>query len=105
MQLTVRWPRKSARAKAARLPQGQGFPPASRQVWLLSTASTPHRRMRTPWISRVSPSTTLARPTTVFWAKARLRAVRKQVKSRNMLPRMVVFSLCLAKDGCTSAPP
>lgn len=59
--VVVAAPNQSDRANAAAWPQRQGLPSRS-QVWSLSGASMPCRRMRWPRISIVSPSITDARP-------------------------------------------
>src|SRR5258708_2439507 len=62
MQLTGRLAMKASRSFAAFAPQRYCRLSSPRQSWLLSGASIPHRRMRVPWMSSVSPSMTLARP-------------------------------------------
>jgi hypothetical protein len=60
MQLTGRPAMNASRPFAAFAPHRYCRLSSPRQSWLLSGASMPHRRMRVPCISTVSPSMTLA---------------------------------------------
>jgi hypothetical protein len=62
MHETGRLPMKASRSVADFAPQRYCWLSSPRQSWLLSGASMPHRRMRVPWISSVSPSMMLACP-------------------------------------------
>jgi len=64
-QLTGRPAMKASRSFADFAPQRYCWLSSPRQSWVVSGASMPHRRMRVPWISSVSPSTMQACP--VSW--------------------------------------
>ena len=74
---------RSAKAKAASCPHRHWQPFGLRQRWALLGASMPCRRMRSPWISSVSPSTTEATPARVS-ARARLGSSAKNTGRNRM---------------------